>query len=150
MVPPMATSQNHQNQPGIVKSEHQTEAARVFEGTGIQLTERGKDCTHKAGQRHLGAAVGSAKCVAAYLDKRVALWAEEVNRLLEVASTHPHAAYAGYVFGLRHRWTFLQLTMPNAGDHMQPLKEVIDGLLIPALTKHLLNDAEMDLVRLPA
>ena len=33
---------------------------------------------------------------------------------------------------------------------MQPLKEAIDNKLIPVLTKHQLNDAETELVRLPA
>ena len=33
---------------------------------------------------------------------------------------------------------------------MQPLKEAIDNKLIPALIKHQLSDAEMDLVHLPA
>ena len=88
--------------------------------------------------------------MATYLDHRITTWAKEVDRLSDVAATHPHAAYAGYVFGLRHRWTFLQRTMPTAGECMQPLKEAIDNKLIPALTKHQLNDAEIDLVHLPA
>ncbi len=73
---------------------------------------------HKAGQRHLGAAVGSAEFVAAYLDEKVASWTKQVTQLAEVASTQPHAAYAAFVFGLRHHWTFVQRTMPTAGDHM--------------------------------
>ena len=102
------------------------------------------------GQRHLGAAVGSPEFVASYLDKKVASWVEQVSHLADIANTQPHAAYAGFVFGLRHRWNFIQRTMPTAGNHMQPLKDAIDSKLLPAVVKHILNDEEMELMRLPA
>ena len=98
----------------------------------------------------MGGAVGSADYVAVYLDHHITAWAKEVDRLSEVAATHPHAAYAAYIFGLRHCWTFLQLNMPTVGECMQHLKEAVDNRLIPTLMKYPLNDAEMDLVRLPA
>ena len=75
----------------VVKSERQAAAARNFERTGIHLTKEGDSHTHEAGQHHLGAAVGSAEYVAAYLDQRITAWAKEVDRLSEVAATHPHA-----------------------------------------------------------
>ena len=40
--------------------------------------------------------------------------------------------------------------MPTAGDHLQPLKDVIDNKLLPTLVKHELNDLELELMRLPA
>ena len=104
----------------------------------------------KAGQRHLGAAVRSAEYVAAYLDKKVACWSKQVNQLADVANTEPHAAYATFVFGLQQRWTFVQRKMPTAIEHMDPLKNAICSILIPTLTKHELNDTEMELVTLPA
>ena len=52
----------------VVKAERQAAAARIFEETGIHLTEEGDSCTNEAGQRHLGVAVGSAEYVVAYLD----------------------------------------------------------------------------------
>ena len=64
------------------------------------MSEDGEDLAHKAGQRHLGSAVGSPEFVAAYLDEKVASWVEQVNHLANIATTHPHAAYAGFVFGL--------------------------------------------------
>ena len=84
----------------VVKGELQAAGSRIFEATGIQLTEEGDGRSQEAGQRHLGAAVSSAEYVAAYLDHRITSWAEEVDRVSEVAATHPHAAYAGYMFGL--------------------------------------------------
>ena len=73
-----------------------------------------------------------------------------MSQLADIASTQPHAVYAGFVFGLRHRWTFIQRTMPTAGDHMQPLKDAIDHKLLPSLVKHELSDVELELMKLPA
>ena len=73
-----------------------------------------------------------------------------MTHLADIASTQPHAGYAVFVFSLRHQWTFIQRTMPTAGDHMQPLKDVIDYKLLPLLVKHELNDSELELMTLPA
>ena len=134
----------------VTKPGHRGDAEHIFSSTGIQFTDNGQDLKHKAGQRHLGAAVGSAEYVAAYLDQKVASWSEQVIQLADVAGTQPHAAYAAFAFGLRHRWTFIQCTMPTTGHHMQPLKDALRNKLIPKLTKHELNDLEMELVTLPA
>ena len=134
----------------VVKTECREAAIEELEGTGVQFTQDGEDLAHKAGQRHLGAAVGSPEFIAAYLDTKVASWVEQVNHLANIANTQPHAAYAGFVFGLRHRWTFIQRTMPTAGEHMQPLKDAIDHKLLPTVVKHDLNDIELELMRLPA
>ena len=101
---------------------------------------------HKEGQCHLGAAVGLTEFIAAYLNGKVASWVAQVDRLAVIAATQPHAAYATFIFGLQHRWTFLQHTMPTASEHMQPLKDTIRGKLIPMLIKHELNDVKLELV----
>ena len=97
-------------------------------------------CT-RAGQCHLGAAVGSPEFIAAYLNEKVSSWVAQLDCLAAIAATQPHAVYATYIFGLQHRWTFLQHTMPTASEHMQPLKDAIRGKLIPMLIKQELNDA---------
>ena len=66
--------------------------------------------------------------------------------LSAIASTQTHAAYATFILGLHHRWTFLQHTMPTAGEHMQPLKDAIRGKLIPMLIKQELNDVKLEMV----
>ena len=114
------------------------------------MHKAGQGLVHKAGQCHLGAAVGSAEFIAAYLNGKVASWAAQVDRNAAIAATQPHAAYAAYIFGLRHRWTFLERTIPTASEHMQLLKDAISGKLIPMLIKHELNDVELELVKLPA
>ena len=64
----------------VTKPGHRGDAEHIFSSTGIQFTDNGQDLKHKAGQRHLGAAVGSAEYVAAYLDQKVASWSEQVIR----------------------------------------------------------------------
>ena len=134
----------------VVKPGLYEEAVRIFDGTGVQITGNGADLDHKAGHRHLGAAVGSASFVEAYLDAKVASWVAQVERLSDVAATQPHAAYAAFVFGLRHRWTFVQRTMPTAQEHMEPLQAAIRQRLVPALIHHQPSDLEMELLTLPA
>ena len=133
----------------VVKTGQYDLAVQIFEGTGVQITGNGADLDHKAGHRHLGAAVGSDNFVSAYLDSKVASWAAQVERLSDVAATQPHAAYAAFVFGLRHRWTFVQRTMPTAQQHMEPLQAAIRQRLIPALIHHQPSDLEMELLTLP-
>ena len=58
----------------------------------MQLADDGDNLAHKSGQRHLGAGVGSVDFVAAYLDAKVEAWAEQVDRLANIAATQPHAA----------------------------------------------------------
>ncbi len=81
------------------------------------------------------------------MTRKVTAWTTQVNRLADIGQTDPHAAF---VFGLRHRWNFIQRTMPTAADHMEPLKDAIRNHLIPTLTKHEFNDVEIELVSLPA
>ena len=69
----------------------------------------------KAGQHHLGAAVGSLEVVA---DEKFTSWVKQVTHLADIATTQPHSAYAGLVFSIQHRWTFIQPTMSTACDHM--------------------------------
>ena len=66
----------------------------------------------------------------------VASWVAQVSRLAAIAATQPYADYATFIFGLQHRWTFLQHTMPKASEHMQLLKDAIQGKLIPMLIMH--------------
>ncbi len=62
----------------MIKSGRRVDAERTFSGAGVQFTDDGPDLKHKAGQRHLGAAVGSAEFAAAYLDEKVASWTKQV------------------------------------------------------------------------
>ena len=65
----------------VVKPESRVEAVKSFEDTGIQLSKEGEDLAHKAGQRHLGAAIGSIEYIARYFNEKATTWAAVVSRL---------------------------------------------------------------------
>eukprot|EP00117_Sycon_ciliatum_P001207 scpid92067/ scgid6963/ len=73
----------------VVKPEHRDEAERIFAGTGIKIASDGDNLAHKAGQRHLGAAIGSNAFIERYLDSKVDAWTAQVDRLADIAATHP-------------------------------------------------------------
>ena len=44
------------------------------------------------------------------MDEKLEEWVAQVTRLAEFATTQPQSSYAAFVFGLRHRWTYLLRT----------------------------------------
>lgn len=86
----------------------------------------------------------------AYVKKKVAKWSEQVELLAGVAKTEPHAAYAGFIFGLRHRFTFTQRTIPGLSEYMDPAESKIRNDFLPALFQRDFSDLERDLLALPA
>ena len=57
----------------IVNDEKLENATTAFEGTGVNITSQGK--------RHLGAALGTRTFVEEYVQRKVADWVDEVERL---------------------------------------------------------------------
>ena len=64
----------------IVKEQHQGAALDAFGDTSINITSQGK--------------------------RKVECWIDEVTKLALIAKTQPHASYASYIHGLKHRWKF--------------------------------------------
>ena len=110
----------------VVKPQFLEKAQQLFEGTNVNITTQGK--------RHLGAAIGSRDFVEHYVRKKVKMWTQEIHSLAEIATSQPHAAYAGFVHGLSSRWTYLQRTIPGIHHLFQPLEDAIHQRFIPSLT----------------
>ncbi|CAH3017189.1 unnamed protein product [Porites evermanni] len=114
----------------------------MFAGTGISITTEGR--------KHLGAALGSRSYPEQYVGHKVEYWVGEVTRLAEFAISQPHASYAAFTFGLRHRWTYFMRTLPDIENLLQPLEQrAISDVLIPSLIGRNCSEAERDLVALP-
>ncbi len=78
------------------------------------------------------------------------MWTQELNQLSEVATSQPHAAYAGFIHGLSNRWTYLQRTIPDINCLFQPLEDAIQQTFIPALTgRPPCSKSTRDLLALP-
>ena len=113
----------------------------MFAGSGINITTEGR--------KHLGAALGSRSYLEQYVGGKVEHWVGEVTRLAEFARFQPHASYAAFTFGLRHRWTYFMRTLPDIENLLQALERAISDVLIPSLIARKCSEAERDLVALP-
>ena len=107
----------------VVKAQFLEEAKHLFAGTNVNITTQGK--------RHLVAAIGSRD---QYVQEKVKMWIQEIHRLAEIATSQPHAAYAGFVHSLSSRWTYLQRTIPGIHNHFKLLEDAIHQTFIPSLT----------------
>lgn len=110
----------------VVKDNQLEKAKKAFAGTNVNITTEGK--------RHLGAVIGSSEFKDLYVREKVKTWTGEVIQLAKIATTQPHAAYAGFTHGLSSRWTYVQRTIPDIKHLFQPLEDAIHQIFIPSLT----------------
>ena len=123
----------------VPKEENIKMAKKVFQGTGISVTEEGK--------RHLGAAIGTQAFVDSYIKRKMSEWVNAVERLSSIAHTQPHAAYAAFTHGLMSKWTYLTRAIPNIGDLLSPLEDVIRWKFLTSLTRqNVFNDVTRELM----
>ena len=99
------------------------------------------------GQRHPGAVIGSRDYLQDYVNEKVTSWVNEVAQLAEFARAQPQTSYAAYTFGLKHRWTYFLRT--DIQDLLEPLKEAISQVLIPAIVERKCSKLDRDVLALP-
>ena len=127
----------------ILKNANQLEEAQdIFRGSDIKITVSGK-C-------HLGAALGSAEFREEYAKEKVCKWSNEIHRLADIARSEPQAAYAAFIHGGQHRFTYFLRTIPGMETFMKPLDDIITNEFIPALLGcDSISSVERDLFSLP-
>ena len=57
-----------------MKEEYKNEAASLFDGTQVAITEEGK--------KYLGSAIGKQTFIESYVQQKVATWIDELERLI--------------------------------------------------------------------
>ena len=117
------------------------EAREVFKDTSIKFTLEGK--------RHLGAALGSTEFRKDYAGEKVKIWCDEIKKLSKLAETQPHAAFAAFIHGEQHKFTYFLRTIPGMEEYIKPLDEMITNTFLPALCGSSVSNAERDLMSLP-
>ena len=77
-------------------------------------------------------------------------WSEELTQLSAIAVTQPQAAYACYVAGYQHKFSYFMRTIPQLEEYLQPIEDILRNQLIPAITGgKVVSDNERDLLTLP-
>ena len=71
-----------------MKGDHNTEAKKIFQDMGDNITKEGK--------RYLGAALGDREFVNEDVKQRVLEWERQINRLADTAESQPQSAYAAF------------------------------------------------------
>ena len=127
----------------IVKEQYSQYAAEVFAGTGIQITTEG--------QRHLGAVIGSPTFKDKYVTEKIDGWIDELKVLEKIAKVEPHVAFAAYIFGFQHKYTYVMRTIPDISGHLKRLDKAIDEHLLKHLVQnHSFNYSQRQWYSLPA
>ena len=117
-------------------------AKELFAGTGIKITTEGK--------RHLGAAIGSDNFRIAYSTEKIKDWCKEIEALSEIAKTEPQAAFAAYIHGEQHKFSYFLRTIPGMEELLAPLDHMIDTQFIPSLLgSEAISAADRQLYSLP-
>ena len=104
------------------------------------------------GRPHLGAAISSQEFIKGNVHSKVREWSSLVSILSEIAISQPHTAtFSALTHGLQSKWTYLSRVIPNIGDKLSPLEDVLRSKLHPALAgRPPPNDLEFALFILPA
>ena len=125
----------HQVRPG-------GESSAIFADSCVNITTDWRP--------HLGTAIGSQEFIKDYVRSKVREWSSLVSTLSEIAKSQPHAAFSSLTHGLQSKWTYLSLVIPNIGDELSSLDDVLRSKLHPALTgRPPPNDLEFALFALP-
>ena len=127
----------------ILKNPEKLQETREMFQNGSQIN------ITTAGKRHLGAALGSNEFKQTYINEKVTKWCDRLNKLSEVAKSQPHVAYAAYIHGEQHRYTYFIRTIMDIGVNLQPIDEIIENKFIPALFGRDISTQERELLCLP-
>ena len=122
-------------------SEKLDECKELFKQSPINITVEGK--------RHLGAAIGSSDYKNHYIDEKVNKWVSNIKSLSEIAKTQPHVAYAAFIHGEQHKYTYFLRTIAGISENLKPLDDAINEVLIPALFGSDLTPNEREILTLP-
>lgn len=123
----------------IVKPSFHQYARQKFEDINITTD----------GHRYLGSFIGTDSGKENFVKGLVAKWKEDITALSSIAKSEPQVAYAAYVYGLSHKWTFLMRTTPGTSGLLQEIEEQIKNELIPALCDNQISIMNREIMSLP-
>ena len=78
---------------------------------------------------HLGVAVGSNENKEVFVISKVSEWVKQLEIPTKFTYSEPHAAFSGFIHGLRHRYTCFMRTVPGNSHLLKPLDDAIDTFI---------------------
>ena len=93
--------------------------------------------------------IGNENATTEFIQNKIADWKTQLETLAEIAKVEPQAAYAGFLSGLKHKFTYHMRVLPNISEYLKPLDDLIDTKFIPAITEgHICSPVERYLLSL--
>ena len=110
----------------VVKPQHLEEAIQAFHGTGVQLTTEGRP--------YLGIPLGTDAFKEHFTEQKFATWKAELTVLSDAARHQPHAAFAAFTHGVRHKWSYYLRSTECGANQLSALDEAVGSMFLPAIT----------------
>lgn len=124
---PMLGYNPNAKKPWLIVKQNKVEEARVvFHDTNVQITTEGS--------RYLVDYIGENATKKLYVRKLLLQWIEQIETLSVIAKTEPQAAYAAYVSGLNHRFTYHMRTISGMEELHGALDDNVAQKFIAAIT----------------
>ena len=102
----------------LVKDLDKLDQAReTFSSTEIKITT--------AGDRHLGAVIGSDEFREEYIRNKIENWISDIEQLSNIEKDEPQLVYSAFTKAMCMRWSYLQRNIPNISHHFEPLEDAI-------------------------
>jgi hypothetical protein len=130
----------------IVKAGHQAEFERTFaaeieaglryvcsDDDWILNAEDGRIAEELAGERHLGAGVGSLEFRDAWTRRKVQRWVKDIEKLAALGQSHPQAAYALLTHNLVPSWRYTMRCTRSSAELYQPLEDALVTTFFPSV-----------------
>ena len=72
---------------------------------------------------------GNSFFVSSFISQKVLVWKHKLDILADISVTQPHATNAAFTHGVIDRGNYLVSCIPDVGDLLHPLEEVIYYLI---------------------
>ena len=125
----------------VVKPQHLDEAEALCKSDGLIIRTSGK--------KYLGGVIGSTAFCSDFILQKTEKFTSMVEKLTEIAEQEPQAAYAGLVFSLQSKWSYLQRIMETPAEAWHNLSSSINNLL-ETIFGCKLDPTSLELAQLPA
>ena len=76
-----------------------------------------------------GAVVGLNENKEEFIIPKVSEWVKQLKILTNFACTEPHAAFSGFIHGLRHCYTYFMRNIPGISHLLKPLVDAIHSFI---------------------